>query len=328
MPALPFSLKFTLAEVEQAALRLLDASPQPVVARRLMHEVLRLAPDDPAYLSVKASAMSSKWVQQLEAAQLPDGSWGRFHTQDTKTKTEFRTTEEAIDRAFALGLEPSDHALVRVKQFIESVLQGKAKITDWMERNDSFPVLIRHFLAGRLAQIDPRNGMLDSFWEYVVEVARQAFSSGSYRMDDEVNAYLHLSGIHVPRGYLVSQYSLWTLSSRKLPPLLERSLVDWVWHSPHGIGYLGVRLSDPYPNQVGHWIRSMQLLARYPSWREIASTTANSLWDRRDEAGVWELQSVNLRSIDFPLSDSWRKQGRSIQDLSTCLLALLRRFYD
>jgi len=321
-------LKFTLGDIQHAAVSLLNQNPAPVVTRRLMREVLGFSPDDPAYQKVKSLALASKWVSTLKQAQLPDGSFGRFHTQDTKTKTAFRTTEEAIDRAVALGLEPSDKVLVGVKQYIESVLQGHAEITDWMEKNDSFPVLIKHILAGRLAQIDPQNEMLDPFWEYILEIARQAFSSGSYRLEDEVNAYLHLSGIHVPRGYLISQYSLWILSSRYLPPHIEKTVVDWVWHAPHGIGYLGVPFTDPRPNQVGYWLRSMNVLARYPSWREIATGTANTIWDQREQNGLWDIPGAKIRSIDFPLSDSWRAHVRRQQDLSTSILCMLRKFYE
>ena len=115
---------------------------------------------------MKNAALQSKWVRQLEDAQLPDGSWGRFHSQDTKKKTVFRTTEEAIDRAFALGLEPGDGLLTRVSQYIQNVLDGDAQITDRDEKNEAWPLLVKFILAGRLAQIDPANQLLDPFWTY------------------------------------------------------------------------------------------------------------------------------------------------------------------
>ncbi|SCN24649.1 hypothetical protein N3C_1908 [Clostridium sp. N3C] len=40
---------------------------------------------------------NSKWVQLLKKNQLDDGGYGRFHTQNSKKKLKFPTTERAID---------------------------------------------------------------------------------------------------------------------------------------------------------------------------------------------------------------------------------------
>lgn len=108
MAHMPDLVAFTLADVHQAAIELLKENPEAIVSYRLLQEVLRLPTNNPKLLQAKKAALTGKWVRQLEESQLSDGSWGRFHSQDTKQKTVFRTTEEAIDRAFALGLEPSD----------------------------------------------------------------------------------------------------------------------------------------------------------------------------------------------------------------------------
>ena len=115
---------FTLAQVQKSACVVLAANPEAILAYRLLREVLRVPPNDPELAQVKKAVLKSKWVRQLEQSQLSDGSWGRFHTQDTKQKTVFRTTEEAIDRSFALGLEPGDKVLSRVSRYIQDVLQG------------------------------------------------------------------------------------------------------------------------------------------------------------------------------------------------------------
>jgi hypothetical protein len=163
---------------------------------------------------------------------------------------------------------------------------------------------------------------------FLLEVAQQAFSSGSYRLDDEVNAYFRLSGIHVPRGFLGSQHALWILSSRSLPSQLDKVLVEWTWQNPHGIGYLGVPLVNPRPNQVGYWLRSMNLLARFESWRAVSAGTANLLWSQRGRDGLWDVPGKISKTVDFPLSDSWRTKVNRKLDYSTCILALLRKYFD
>lgn len=319
---------FTLSELHLAARELLEAPPDAVVTWRLLREVLRVQPDDPERLASKNVLKSDPWVLQLAQVQLPDGSWGRFHSQDTKQKTLFRTTEEAIDRAFALGLEPSEDPLAHTRQYILDVLNGIAHVTDRDEKHAAWPLGIKFILAGRLAQIDPANPILDTHWSYLAEVAGQAFTSGYYRREDEVEAYLRLSGIHWPQGFLESQHSLRILSTRQLPKKLEKSLINWIWHKPDGIGYLRAPLEELQPRQIGPWLRSMSILSRFTTWREICMASLNQLWTQRDEQGLWDFGSHITRTIDFPLSSNWRKRNNRKVDYSTYILVLLRKYFD
>jgi hypothetical protein len=318
---------FTLTDVHQAARVLLEANPEAILTYRLLREVLQVPSNSPELAKAKEAALNSKWVRQLEESQLPDGSWGRFHSQDTKIKTAFRTTEEAIDRAVALGLEPGDRILKRVSRYIQDALLGDTHITDLNEKAESWPLLVNYILAGRLGQIDPANKLLDSLWIYLVEVAQQAFASGNYCQEDESAAYLRMSGVHVPGGFLESQHALWILSSRQLPHQLDHALVSWIWHKPDGIRYIRTTMQNPSSRQIGYWLRSMNLLSRFGSWREISLDSLNHLCEQRDKQGLWDFGSDIARSIDFPLSESWRHSISRKLDYSTCILVLLRKFF-
>ena len=328
MPVRANRLIFSLENIQQLARHILEMNLDGVLAYRLLREVLRLPPENTALRQARESAMSSKWVRQLEETQLADGSWGRFHSQDTRKKTVFRTTEEAIDRAFALGLRPDHQVLWRARQYIQDVLNGNKQITDRVEKNEAFPVFIRFILAGRLAQIDPANRLLYSFRDYLGKVADQAFSSGKYSLEGELTAYRQLSGIHAPRGFLESQHALYILSTRPLSGQLEQALLDWVWKKPDGIGYLRARLSSPQPQRIGYWLRSMNIVCRFSCWREMCAHTLNQLWNERDGAGLWDFGSHSRGNIDFPLSESRQKSLWRKLDHTTCLLVILRRYFD
>ena len=319
---------FSLDDIQLTAGSILEAHPDTIVAWRLLREVLHRPSDDQDVVRVKTALETNRWMRQLEQAQLPDGSWGRFHSQDTKQKTAFRTTEEAIDRAIALGADPREGVLLRVHQYILEVLRGAARITDRDEKSEAWPLGIRFILAGRLAQLDPANPALIQAWAYLVEVAKQAFQSGQYRLEDEVAAYQHLSGIRWPRGFLSSQHVMWILSSHELPGSLGQDLLRWIWHKPEGMGYLDAPLANFQPRQVGYWLRSMSILSRFAEWKEISQDALNQLWAQRDEHGLWDFGSRIARSGDFPLSESWRYSSQRKQDYSTCILVLLRKTFD
>ena len=324
----PDSVIFTLDDIHRSARDILGANPDWVVRQRLIREVLRESSDNPTLAQAKNAALSSKWVQLLEEAQLPDGSWGRFHSQDTIKKTAFRTTEEAIERAFALGLEPGDAVLQRVRQYILEVMHGDAQIADRNEKNEAWPLLVQFIFAGRLAQLDPPNKLLDSFWSYWAEVANQAFASGNYRLEDEASAHLHLSGRHIPQGFLESQHALWILSTKSLLSQLEQTIVDWIWNKPDGIRYLRAPLSNPRPRLIGYWLRSMNILSKFSCWRENCVPVMNRMWEQRDDHGLWDFGSLIARSVDFPISESWRQVTNRKMDYSTCMLVLMRRYFD
>ena len=328
MPLSTNTPKFTLEELLHSSQCILDIVPDGVLSYRLLREVLRIQPDDPELVRVNQAIVNNKWIRQLKEAQLSNGSWGRFHSQDTKVKTVFHTTEEAIDRAFALGIDPNDPILSFVRQYILNVLHGDLQITDRDEKNETWPLVIKLILAGRLAQVDSTNKELDSFWKYLVDVATQAFKSRNYLLVDEVAAFRQLSEIHVPQGFLESQHALWILSSRRLPEQLDRAIVNWVWQKPDGIRYIQAPLADPNPRRIGYWLRSMNILSRFSSWREYSLRILNYLWELREEEGLWDFGSKIARCPEFPLSDNWHQDRNRKLDYSTCILVLLRKFFD
>ena len=319
---------FTLADVLQAGRDLLTTNPEPIVAYRLLREVLRVPSGSSELAGVKKVALQGKWVHQLEASQLPDGSWGRFHSQDTKQKTVFRTTEEAIDRAFALGLEPGEGVLKQTSLYCMKVLDGATQLTDRSEKNEAFPLLIKYIVAGRLAQIEPASETLDAYWKFFLDVTAQAFASGIYSLKDEEDAFLRLSGIHVPGGFLESQHTLWILSSRHLPAQLEDAYTRWIWHKPDGIRYIRAPLHQLSSHRIAYWLRSMNIFSRFASWREISVGILNQLWAQRDNDGLWDFGSKITCSVEFPLSQTWRQSIKRKQDYSTHILVLLRKYFD
>lgn len=318
---------FTLADLQQSVETLMQADPDAIVVYRLWQEVLRLPGDDPALQIFRQLALRGEWVRELEQAQLPDGSWGRFHSQDSRAKMDFHTSEEAIQRALALGLDINSPVLERARQYILGALAGRVSLSDPPEKNERWPLTVRLILAGRLAQIDPVHLELDAHWQYWFEVMQRAFSSGAYRLEDEAAAYPLLSGIEVPQGFLESQYALWILSSRPLPPALDQALVHWIWNKPDGIRYVRVSLPNPTPRQIGLWFRSMSILTRFASWRKEAIETLNQLWEQRNEHGLWDLGNEVGKYVEFPLSRTWRRPGSRQADHSTWILSLLRKCF-
>jgi len=299
---------------------------------------------------------TSRWIHELEREQREDGSWGRFHSRDSQARHKIPTTEAGVERALALGLDVDHPILGKAARYLVGLLEGPvASFPDPPERNDRWATGVRLFTAATLALVQPDHPILDEVWNLWLSVAQRAFAAGRYDAGAEIQAHRELTGATVQGSYLVlsGRYQLALLGARPdaLPRELERALLDWVWHKESGIGYLCVRLSSPddYVDtwSLDHWLASLGLLSRFPSWREQAGDAVRWLWDRwtgrqgdretrrqgdketggqGDEAIRWLWDFGPKTAVR--LSENWRKGLARQFDWTTRVLVLLQNYYS
>lgn len=289
---------------------------------------MRLAPDAPELVAIRSKLPEQYWVKELAEEQHLDGSWGRFHSQDSKIKTRFLTSEVAIRRALALGLDKDNPVLSRAIIYMQGVLAGKVIWSDRAEKSEGWQTAVEAISAGTLAQVDPSHPGIDKAWEYWVEISKRSFPSGKYDPEAEWKAHkdLHGNGIR----YLRSRYVLALLGarSRDLPQSLDKQISGWIWEEKTGIGYLGTDLHNPQSIHILHWLESHEILSQFQHWRDFAQPAMDWLWRQRVENGRWDFGARVNKCSYFPLSDDWRKEGNRSVDHSTRVLALLREFVD
>lgn len=321
--------------IRDAAIQILREGPDPVVRFRLLRDVLRYPPDADALVQARREMLQSRWILELQREQRKDGGWGRFHSA-VRIGRGIGTTETAVERGLALGLEASDSILLAASNYVSDLLRGFIDFPDPPERNNRWDTGKRLFAAATLARIHPTLPILDETWELWATIADRTFASGSYDELAEIGAHQALTGASVRNSYLVlnNRYQLALLGSRasRLPEAVERALVDWVWHSKRGIRYLEVPLSSPprrtTPGILDRLFTSLELLAAFPSWRRFAGGLIAWMWDQRTEDGLWDFGPRPGTSAYFPLSDSYRRLRRRLHDWSTRVLVLLGRQND
>ena len=321
--------------IKALACCILGDNCDPVVRFRLLRDVLQVHRDSAEFVDARREMLRSRWVLELKREQREDGSWGRFHSS-TKTKGKIATTEVAVERGLALGLEAADPAFRAAIRYLSCLLEGSVSFPDPPERNDRWATGTVLFVASTLARICPGLPILDKPWRLWVEIAERTFSSGRYDAEAEIRVHRMLTGASVKDSYLVlnNRYQLALLGSRadKLPKSLEKALVDWVWHRQDGVGYLEISLSDlPQRFTAGmldRFFTSLEILSCFPSWRRNADNVIAWLWRNRNDEGFWDFGPRASMSVYLPLSESWRKSKQRQHDWSTCVLALLRNYYD
>ncbi len=217
---------------------IITTRPNSVVRYRILRDVMQLPSRSTELDAAHSQLISHPWVAELAYEQHPDGSWGRFHSMDSTLKKRFPTSEIAIRRALALGLEKDDPILVEAVRFLVAILDGRQNLSDHMEKSESWPIGVEAIITGTIAQVNPKHPSIEKAWTYWVGVAEGSFPAGNYDPRAEWNAHTKIRA----RGirYLGSRYVLNLLGSRSkhLPTALDRLLVNWIWNNPEGVGYL------------------------------------------------------------------------------------------
>ena len=214
-----------LREIEILGEKILERTIDPFPAAGSFRDVLRVPADDSRVMAARTGMLKSKWVADLQDSQLADGTWGRFHSQDSSRKAKFPTTESAINRALALGMDKDTELLQKASAYMLDHLAEKITWLDPPEKHEGWPVSIRFITAATLAKIDPQQPAIQESCRWWVEIVWRTFRSGSYSVADERQAHFDLFEIKTRDKFLklAALYPLVLLSCAQpgLPGELE-----------------------------------------------------------------------------------------------------------
>lgn len=322
--------------IKQIAYQILELNPDVVPTFRLIRDVLKTPPSSPEYTAARRGLDRSETVKELLCEQWSDGGWGAFHSRSTRIKQKIPSTEVGVERALSLGFNKDDECLKRVSEYILAIMHGKTVFPDYHEKNDRWQTGMRMFLASTLALIDPNHAELHSDRKLWHEILCRSFHSGKYREEDEIRVHAELTGASVKDSYLVLnnryQVNLLTSDPDLVPVTLQKSLLNWIWNQPDGIGYLDIPLNQAPPTKPGRidrWMSSLEMLCRFhPSCFSMMEKSMEWLWKQRNDKGLWDFGPRPGSLSFFPLSDSWRKRNNRTIDWSTRTLLLLSKYYS
>ena len=334
------TVEITDEMLRETAKKLLGMNPDPVPKYLLLRDVLNLDSVNPDLRRAREALKSSRWIKILQDSQWEDGTWGRFHTQDTKVKQPIPTTESGIRIALDSGLDKESPILQNSIDFIVDHIDGRAEWRDWPEKHDNpaaWFIVTPYLSAANLALIDNEHPKLGNFRNTWVTIAATAFASGTYDREVEIQTSNRI--MNCERKELAAfhnMYSLILLSAtrERLRPSLERLILEYVMSKPDGIYYLYDRKLSEMPDvrakKFWIWLYTQLLLSRFPLWHEYAGSFVAEIWAQRDGQGFWDFDKGIGRKpyTPFPLSESWRGRGNRTIDCSVVVLKLLSRYCE
>ena len=338
------SSRLTRDDVRAMCLELLRAKPDPAlpgpalpdpsVRVRLLRDGLQVPPEDARLMKAREALDDSAHVALLRDMQRADGSWGRLHSRDTSVRQSVPTTEWAVERAVAIGIDASHPILNAATTYLADVIAGRVVPSDPPEKNDRWATGVRLFAASTLARIDPSHPAIDPVWALWHEVARRTFASGAYSAEGEADAHSELTGVSVRGTYLVlsNRYALSLLASRadRMDEGLAQAVARWVWGSPRGVGYFEVPLSAP-PDTMSagileRFLLSHEIVAGFGMVAAPTGPLVDWLGKRRRANGLWDLGPRASWTPALPLSESWRRSDARAVDWTARILALVSRW--
>jgi hypothetical protein len=321
-------------DLRAVAVHVLRREPDPPVRVRLLRDVLDAPSDDPRLRDASESLKDSPHVRLLVAEQHEDGSWGRLHSRDTQAAAPVPTTEWAVERAVALGLDRDHPTLRSAADYLAAVVTGRAAPSDPPERNDRWPTGVTLFAASTLAFVDSEHPALDPVWALWHEIARRALAGGIYDPDAEAAAHRDLTGASVRGTYLTlaNRYAVTLLASRgdRMDPHVRAALYRWLWNHPKGLGYFEAPPAVPPSGGaasgfIERWIWTHEILARL-STHAAVGPILDALEASRRTDGLWDLGPRASFASTLPLSTTWRGKDARAVDWTTRILTLASRW--
>ena len=297
--------------------RIQELSPCAVVRHRIKG-ILKQQIDSELFTQF----YNSKWVELLKTNQLNDGGYGRFHTQNSKLKQNFPTTEHAVNAIKVLGIGRGNQLIDSLCNYMEKILKFEIDWPDGFEKNKWFRPAQPVFVSAKLSVFGSVcNDYLKIFncWHAILD---EAFADGNYsaartnKISNELlgcdidGSYIGLNSIYLIEFFGNMQYYL--------SEDLKRNYLKWLHQSNEKIRYTNFIPSQKNNNSISELYKVYFLLAKYSCFKTEYEEELCWLKEQRTSEGFWNFgNSFSCQK----LSDDWRNQDK--MKIDHTIMALL-----
>jgi hypothetical protein len=271
-------------------------------------------------------------AEEIIAHQLPDGSWGKFHSLALPTTGQPLHTEQALRRLLILGLGQNDEPIRRAAAYLEESLAGRRSLPDRREKVGDWDAFVTLILATWLRQCDPASVRAAAEAKRWASVLERAFASGEYDHQSYLDSYRDVFGRPARGDRLVDFVTFYqlVLLQGMLTPQCQRSLVRHTVTHRSGIYYIyeSDLLRPPTEfasRQTGRYLSALEILAGYPAAADHLAGAREWLLDHRAADGCWDLGPTVRDGVNFPLSGSWRNPATRRSDCTARIGRLVER---
>lgn len=275
---------------------------------------------------------ASKWYQQLAGEQWDDGSWGRFHSMDSRiaNKQKFVSTEAALRRARELSLTKDDPMVEKCIRLMERYVRGEETWTDPIEKHHDggkSHLHSRPFLtAANINLFNPEDPVVKPKRDVFVKTLEIALLKGYFDENAWEEENRNYTGPCL-NGW--NAYPVMILQSADcMADSLQRQYLAYLWNKKEGIYYISnfapsekLFLED---KRFTAYLSMLELLSGFSLFPEF---TKDDVYPhltgeiKRIMTGVITLPAAHPISGHY--AESWRDKSARKNDLILRILRVL-----
>lgn len=307
---------------------LLENMTDPFPRYILRNDVLNL----PVEKFLVSNIEQSKWYRQLADEQWENGSWGRFHSMDSrmKDKHKFLTTEAALRRARELSLTKDAPVVEKCISLMERYLKGDEIWLDYTEKHHdngkSFLVAFPFLIAANLSLFDAENPLVKSKRDICVKILEKSFASGCFNEDVWEEANHDYTGTCL-KAWTV--YPLWLLQNTDcIAETLQRQYLSYIWNRNEGIYYI----SNTAPSELCYledkgfttWLSALESLSGFSLFSEFMKEEILLHLIREIERLMdGDVKLPAAHSITGHYTESWKEKEARRNDLILRIMCIV-----
>jgi len=314
-----------MENINQIATYLLEHISDSIPSFILQKEILKVSPTSQDYINAYNQINQSKWYRQLVDEQWEDGSWGRFHSMDSRiaNKQKFISTEAALRRLRELGLSKDDPVVAKCIRLMERYIREEEAWPDYVEKhkdNGRGFIFCRPFLtAANLNLFDPENPVIKSLRDVVAETTKTAFVDGCFNevyWKQKVSEYLVPSIAHP--GIAYSPMLLQNVGC--MEDTLQRHYLSYIWEKQNGIYYISnFAVSKKHSledKKFTTWLSSLELLSGFSLFPEFMKNDIfQHLMNEVNRIIIGDVTLPPAHPITGHYSDNWRDKNKRKTDM-------------
>jgi hypothetical protein len=284
----------------------------------------------------KMNYKDGKWAKKILELQHNDGSWGYFHSLSKPTTKQPITTEQALRRLEILGYTIDDKPVKKSVKYMENCLTGKLNIPDRDEKRHPSKIYNDLMLATWIRRFTDKSERANNTAQIWYGIIKAFFQNGYYDYSNYVSKFESTFKVKMnPKaGRFVDFVHFYPVSllANFMDKNTEKLFFKYILEHDNGIYYLYSKKLSRVPKSfqdktTNDYIMAIELLSKYknPDCKKQLQFVIKWLKDNMQNKNEWDMGTESKDGINFPLSDSWKKEEDRIKDCSYRIINLMEK---
>jgi len=177
--------------------------------------------------------------------QQSNGSFGRFHSMDSKLKQKIPTTQAAAWLMYENKITRDNEVCNKTCLYMENLLNDISQWPDSWEVNKWFKPAVPLYVASSLSLFGSNNNSYKEVCAKWIDILISAFVRDRYSLDAINTRSKELLGVEIDSSYIgihgLNNLTLFAFNVDKIPPNIQRLYLQWLHNYNGVIAYTNIR---------------------------------------------------------------------------------------